>query len=52
MAHTEDRRMDELFDNILNSKDRESEKRPYDVTANDDDSKRLHTDDESLESMV
>ena len=31
--------MDELFDNILNSKDRESEKRPYDVAANDDDSR-------------
>ncbi|KAK8805154.1 hypothetical protein WA588_000097, partial [Blastocystis sp. NMH] len=41
--------MDELFDNILNSKDRESEKRPYDVAANDDDSKRPHTDDESEE---
>ena len=43
--------MDELFDNILNSKDRESEKRPYDVAANDDDAKRPHTDDESLDRM-
>ena len=52
MILSEDRRMDELFDNILNSKDRESEKRPYDVAAEENDSKRPHTDDESLGRMT